>query len=227
MHPAHADTPSPTPHTPGPAPAGHAPRADSTWDLARRDYLDGDSRSQVCDRYGLSPSTFADRAKREGWRRCDQPDPAPDPDDDPEADEPVDCAALAGEALIRLRRGRAAEAASWMRLHDKLTARLEAGRQAAARRARVARGRGSDAAAGGLEPLRERLAVIGTLSATHVRLGRAWALGHISTPSFEALSAINEDALRTLALSDAAAADMDDADSSDSSDSVFSAAPDP
>lgn len=192
---------------PAHAPQGYTVHAQPTWDLAREDYLAGDSGTQVCERYGLNPSTFADRARREGWRKCDQPDPPPVPDDDPEADEPVDCAALAEDALVRvrraLRRGRAGEAASWMRLHEKLTARREAERQAAARRERVARAQGSDGAAGVLEPLRERLAVIGAISATHVRLGRAWALGHISTPSFEALSAMNEDAIQTLALSDA------------------------
>ena len=50
------------------ASAGHDLRSQATWDLARRDYLAGDSRTQVCDRYGLSPSTFTDRAAHEGWR---------------------------------------------------------------------------------------------------------------------------------------------------------------
>lgn len=204
-------------------PRGHARRSPEIWDAARQDYLAGESAEQVCWRYGLKERTFRDRARDEGWRRCDQPDPAPIPDDDPEADQPVDCAALADDALVRVRRalrlGRAAEAGSWMRLHDKLAARLEAEREAAARRARIERDRGTGAAAGALEPLRERLAVLGGMTGIHVRLGRAWALGHISTPSYEALSAMNEHAIRTLCLADAADPHCSHPD--------FSAAPDP
>ncbi len=189
------------PDTPAPAaPAGHAPRSDATWDLARRDYLAGQSRTQVCDRYGLSPSTFNDRARREGWRRCDQPDPDPVPDDDPEADEPVDCAALADDALIRVRRalrfGRAGEAASWMRLHEKLTARLEAGREAKRRRERVARARGSDGSGSALAPLREHQTLFSSLAGTQIRLSRALKRAELLNKDYVLLAALNDHVTR-------------------------------
>uniref|UniRef100_UPI0025BF4E07 hypothetical protein n=1 Tax=Brevundimonas sp. TaxID=1871086 RepID=UPI0025BF4E07 len=148
------------------APRGRAVHSPEIWTQARRDYLAGDSTEQVCGRYGLKERTFRDRARREGWRKADQPNPPPIPDDDPEAGEPVDCAALAEDALVRVRRalrlGRAGEAASWMRLHEKLAARLEADREAGRRRERVARSRGSagaeDPLVSALAPLRDRMA---------------------------------------------------------------------
>lgn len=196
-------TPHPIPHTP--APAGHAPRSDTLWDLARRDYLAGDSRTQVCDRYGLSRRTFNDRARSGGWRRCDQPDPDPIPDDDPEADGPVDCAALAEDALVRVRRalrhGRAGEAASWMRLHDKLTARLEAGREAERRRARVEQARGSAGAAGPLGrglSLRDRMAVVAGAANLQMRLSAAWRRGQLLDSDLNTFSALTSDTLHAL-----------------------------
>lgn len=221
MHPTDAIT-SPD------APAGHAPRSQAAWDLARRDYLAGDTRTQVCDRYGLNPSTFTDRARREGWRKADQPDPPPVPDDDPEAEEPVDCAALAEDALVRVRRalrlGRAGEAASWMRLHEKLTARLEADREAERRRDRVEDMRGSAGAAEPLEralaPLRDRLAVIAGVTGTHLSLARAWRQGILTKMDFHQLSALNDGAVEALKLA------IDAADPH-SSHPDFSAAPDP
>ena len=43
------------------------------WDQARLEYIDGQSSTDICRRYGLSRSTFHARAAREGWRRRDQP----------------------------------------------------------------------------------------------------------------------------------------------------------
>jgi len=214
------------------APAGHAPRSQAAWDLARRDYLAGDSRTQVCDRYGLNPSTFTDRARREGWRKADQPDPPPVPDDDPEADQPVDCAALAEDALVRVRRalrlGRAGEAASWMRLHEKLAARLEADREAGRRRERVARSRGSagaeDPLVSALAPLRDRMAFINGLGTAQVRVGRAWRQGYISDGVYDRLNGLNSAAVGVLDQLLAAAAAPGDPPSSHPD---FSAAPDP
>lgn len=127
-------------------PEGHRIRARTTWLLARHDYLQGDSAPQVCDRYGLNERTLRDRAKREKWRRIDQPDPDPIDDDEEDAGEPVDCAALADDALLRVRRalkrGRAGEAASWMRLHEKLVRRLAQIDEAERRSRRVDEQRG-------------------------------------------------------------------------------------
>lgn len=187
------------PAPPRAAPRGRTVRSPETWALARRDYLDGDSAEQVCDRYGLNLSTFNDHARRDGWRKCDQPDPPPASDDHPDEDGPVDCAALAGDALVQVRRalrkGRAGEAASWMRLHEKLLARQEADDARARRRAQVAQTRGSDAAetalAEALKPLHARLAFINDLGAAHVRLGRAWSQGHISTDIYDQFNVLH------------------------------------
>lgn len=228
---------APTPETPPPAdaPAGHAIHSPETWAMARRDYLAGDSAPQVCDRYGLNESTFSDRARREGWRKCDQPDPPPLPDDDPEDGEPVDCAALAEDALVRvrraLRRGRAAEAASWMRLHEKLIARREAEEGRARRRERVARAHGSDAAddplAAALRPLRERMAFINSLGAAQLRVSRAWRQGQISDGCYERFNGLHSgtaDAYdHLLAVADSPPHPADP----HSSHPDFSAAPDP
>lgn len=55
-------------------PSGHRPRGDAVWSAARADYLSGGSASEVCERHGLSLSTFRWRARNEGWRRADQPE---------------------------------------------------------------------------------------------------------------------------------------------------------
>lgn len=107
--------------------SGYNIRPAVTWEAARRDYLAGDSATDVCARYGLRLGTLRHRAASDGWRRADAPEP-----------EPVDWAALAAElgppdlgtmtrdVLLRLRvailAGRAAEAASWLRVHARLVA---------------------------------------------------------------------------------------------------------
>lgn len=48
------------------------------WSRARQDYLAGGSAAEVCERHGLSVSTFRWRARNEGWRRADQTESAPD-----------------------------------------------------------------------------------------------------------------------------------------------------
>lgn len=58
-----------------PAATGHRIRSDDTWDLARKDYIAGYAARDVCARYGLNLSTFRTRARVEGWRRADLPDP--------------------------------------------------------------------------------------------------------------------------------------------------------
>lgn len=47
-------------------------RSADLWALARADYLAGGSAPEVCERHGLSLSTFRHRARVEGWRRVDQ-----------------------------------------------------------------------------------------------------------------------------------------------------------
>ena len=61
-------------------------RSAQIWTAARADYLAGGSAPEVCERHGLSLSTFRWRARNEGWRRADQPDsPIDAPFTDPEA----------------------------------------------------------------------------------------------------------------------------------------------
>lgn len=47
---------------------------DLLWSEVRRRFLAGETGPALCAEYGLSRSTLADRAKKEGWRRKDQPD---------------------------------------------------------------------------------------------------------------------------------------------------------
>ena len=112
-------------------------RSDATWEVIRQDYLSGVPARDLCDRYEVALSTLRLKAKEGGWRRADQADsdlfPADAdrwvadeaPDAEPEAEE-EDWADLVGRARFRLRRaiasGRAAEAASWLRVHDRLRA---------------------------------------------------------------------------------------------------------
>ncbi|MFN4297307.1 MAG: hypothetical protein ACK4FB_10740 [Brevundimonas sp.] len=112
---------------------GYRRASDETWARARRDYEAGHTGVEVCARHDLRPSTLRDRARAEGWRRMDAPtlDHGPEPVDldSDEALELPDYEEMALVALIRVNRalqaGRAAEAASWMRLHEKLDALAE------------------------------------------------------------------------------------------------------
>ncbi len=104
---------------------GYRIRSDAVWTAARRDYLAGDAAEAVCARYDLKLGTLRSRAAREGWRRSDAEDVWPDPhDEDPDA-APPDLTRMAAQALMRLnralQRGRAAEAASWLRTWRALT----------------------------------------------------------------------------------------------------------
>ncbi|MES2834004.1 MAG: hypothetical protein V4707_04750 [Pseudomonadota bacterium] len=98
------------------------------WDHARREYLAGVKATTICQRYGMSLSSFRMHARAGGWRRMDQPacDVAPEageyhPDDN------VSFADLADEAFLNIRRalgmGRASEASTWMRVYDRLADR--------------------------------------------------------------------------------------------------------
>ncbi|WP_312148231.1 hypothetical protein [Brevundimonas sp.] len=98
---------------------GYRIRSDAVWAAARRDYLAGDAAEAVCARYDLKLGTLRSRAAREGWRRSDIEDVWPDPQDEDADATPPDLTRMAAQALMRLnralQRGRAAEAASWLR----------------------------------------------------------------------------------------------------------------
>jgi hypothetical protein len=104
------------------------PGEGNVWDHARREYLSGVTATTICQRYGMSLRSFRLRARVERWRRIDRDDC----DIEPEAaeyhpDDDVSFADLADQTFLNIRRaigsGRAAEAAGWMRLFDKLADR--------------------------------------------------------------------------------------------------------
>jgi hypothetical protein len=98
------------------------------WDHARREYLAGVKATSICQRYGMSLSSFRLHARAGGWRRMDQPacDVPPEPGEY-HPDDDVSFADLADEAFLNIRRalgmGRASEASTWMRVYDKLADR--------------------------------------------------------------------------------------------------------
>ena len=137
VDPPHPDTPQPTPRDPArplydgrpvrdpyDRGGGHRRVSEAVWERAREEYLEGDSCPTVCARHGMAPSTFRQRARDEGWRRIDQPDPEPVDLEAEEAAGLLDYAEMARHALVRLNRavlrGRVTEAAGWMRLHARL-----------------------------------------------------------------------------------------------------------
>ncbi len=98
------------------------------WDHARREYLSGVKATTICQRYGMSLSSFRLHARVGGWRRMDQPQcEAPPEFGEYHPDDDVTFADLAAQAFLTIRRalgnGRAAEAATWMRVYDNLADR--------------------------------------------------------------------------------------------------------
>lgn len=101
------------------------------WDHARREYLAGVKATAICQRYGISLSSFRLHARVGGWRRMDQPAcEAPPEFCEYHADDNVGFAQLADEAFLNIRRalgaGRASEASTWMRVYDGLAERARA-----------------------------------------------------------------------------------------------------
>ena len=101
------------------------------WDHARREYLAGVKATHICQRYGMSLSSFRLHARVGGWRRMDQPVcDAPPEAGEYHPDDAVSFADLAEEAFLNIRRalgmGRASEASTWLRVYDKLADRARA-----------------------------------------------------------------------------------------------------
>jgi alkylation response protein AidB-like acyl-CoA dehydrogenase len=96
-------------------------RSPETWAKARADYLAGLPSALVCERYDLGESAFKRRARDEGWRRRDAPDPEPLPLDDDDGEDAPDLQAVAAGLLRRSLRaaaaGRLQEAARALKLH--------------------------------------------------------------------------------------------------------------
>lgn len=100
-------------------------------DHARREYLSGVKATTVCQRYGMSLSSFRMHARAGGWRRMDQPQcEAPPEFGEYHPDDRVSFADLADQAFLNIRRalgaGRASEASTWMRVYDSLADRARA-----------------------------------------------------------------------------------------------------
>ncbi len=129
------------PLDPAANPSPYRVRSPQTWDAARAAYLAGEAAEAVCARFDIGLTAFRVRARQEGWRRADQPDPEPLPLDDEDADDlagadPATLAALAWRHLGRaLSRGRSAEAQRWLRVHAQLTAPARATERAASQTA--------------------------------------------------------------------------------------------
>lgn len=113
-------------------PADYDEDGGNMWDHARREYLAGVTARTVCQRWGMSLSTFWLHARVGGWRRMDQPacDVTPEPGEY-HPDDDVSFADLADEAFLNVRRalgmGRASEASTWLRVYDKLADRARPG----------------------------------------------------------------------------------------------------
>jgi len=104
-------------------------RSDDAWAEARADYLTGFTAEEVCRRHDIGLSALRKRARRDGWRRHDQADPAVADDDlDVFEDlEPPDLIEMAWRRMAAaIARGMAADAARWQRIHGDLHARAQA-----------------------------------------------------------------------------------------------------
>lgn len=101
------------------------------WDHIRREYLSGVKAAHICQKWGISLSSFRMHARAGKWRRIDQPigDVLPEPGEFHPDDE-VSFADLADQAFLNIRRalgmGRASEASTWMRVYDRLCDRARA-----------------------------------------------------------------------------------------------------
>jgi hypothetical protein len=101
------------------------------WDHARREYLAGMKATAICQRYGMSLSSFRLHARVGGCWRVDQPTCEVPPEfGEYHPDDNVSFADLAEQAFLNMRRalgsGRAAEASTWMRVYDRLADRARA-----------------------------------------------------------------------------------------------------
>lgn len=107
------------------------PAPDEVWTQVREAYLAGVSAPECCRRHGVGLTALRDRARREGWRRIDQPWTPPnrlDPDDEgvvleEEVGGDLDKVELRQLSYVAFRRmmravmrGDAAEALRWRRV---------------------------------------------------------------------------------------------------------------
>lgn len=130
-----------------------SPALDDVWSVAREAYLAGSTATMVCRELALSPSTFWQRAAREGWLRRDHPrradalpPPAPVNLDDPVDDLWTALDKVWHRICAALDAGDAAGAARWTRVHAQLKATAAAETRArATERRRAAHEQSRDA----------------------------------------------------------------------------------
>ena len=100
------------------------------WVHIRREYLAGVKATILCQRWGMSLSSFRLHARAGKWRRIDQPISDVPPEAGEYHPDDISFADLADEAFLKIRRalgmGRASEASTWMRLYDRLCDRARA-----------------------------------------------------------------------------------------------------
>lgn len=126
------------PAEPAPAPEPHMGRPTyppEAWAKARQFYVSGLPASSICEQLGMSESGLRQRARREGWRRADQPW-IPPIDDGAELEarhdgviDRIELLDLADVAFTRMKRavlrGSAAEALRWKQVAEMLWAEHE------------------------------------------------------------------------------------------------------
>lgn len=101
------------------------------WKRVQQEYLSGVTATTLCQRWGMSMSSFRLHARVGGWRRIDQPGCGVLPEfGEFHPDDRVSFAELADQAFMNIRRaigtGRARDASSWMRVYDKLADKARA-----------------------------------------------------------------------------------------------------
>ena len=99
------------------------------WSAIRERYLKGESAEALTELFGISLSAFRTRAREEGWRRIDAPDPAvasPPTCDELARDGRPNFRIMADTAMRRaahaVREGQLTEALGWTRVGRSLTA---------------------------------------------------------------------------------------------------------
>lgn len=103
-------------------------RTPATWSQAREAYLAGATAETVCARFDLGLTAFRDRARTEGWRRADLPDPEPLPQDDddlPDLDDAALMALARRRMAVAFQRGCIGEALRWGRAREMVRRQTE------------------------------------------------------------------------------------------------------
>jgi hypothetical protein len=114
-------------HDPDASTRGRKVHSEAVWSSLRDAYLAGEAGEAAAARHGVAPATFWKRARREGWRRSEQPE-APPPAFDP--DRPAMNASDQLDLIDRrvswaLEAGAASEALRWLRMRERIEVRAQ------------------------------------------------------------------------------------------------------